>query len=125
MLEATCWAEAKNPRLDDRESHDWICAQLCFPIAENTRETDRRQALRQFWYAGLTILKETHSSLIRLFGGSSAGLVYVSCFPYHAMTRQLVVDLALEAQAWCAMDPPHNIHLKGDVLMGPHEVRAS
>ncbi|MDH6180759.1 hypothetical protein M2152_000941 [Microbacteriaceae bacterium SG_E_30_P1] len=276
LTEASSWADAANPRLGVRAILDWIREELGFPIAENTRETYRRQTLHQFRDAGLVILNEddpsraTNSSLnnykltdaavvvIRSFGtqafdrlvadyltaapgllsiyraerdliripitlpggveltlgaggqnvlikqmiddfcayfvpggevlyigdadsklmhfdqeklaalgivvdthgklpdlvvyqpetnwlflmeaasshgpvdakrhrelnilfaGSTAGLVFVSCFPDRAVMRKFLADLAWETEAWCASDPTHMIHLNGDKFLGPH-----
>jgi type II restriction enzyme len=56
--------------------------------------------------------------------GSSAGVVYVSCFPDRAVMRKFLADLAWETEAWCASDPAHMIHLNGDKFLGPHAVEA-
>lgn len=66
-----------------------------------------------------------YGELSTLFAGSSAGLVYVSCFPDRAVMRKFLADLAWETEAWCASDPTHMIHLNGDKFLGPHEVSAS
>lgn len=63
-----------------------------------------------------------HRELSRLFKNSSAGLVFVSCFPDRAVMRKFIVDLAWETEAWCASDPTHMIHLNGDKFLGPHGV---
>lgn len=62
-----------------------------------------------------------HGELEELFAGSSAGLVYVSCFPDRETMRKFLADLAWETEAWCASDPTHMIHLNGDRFMGPYE----
>lgn len=59
--------------------------------------------------------------LSTLFAGSTAGLVFVSCFPDRAIMRRFLADLAWETEAWCASDPTHMIHLNGDRFLGPHE----
>lgn len=280
LTEASSWADAKNPRLGVRAILDWIREELDFPIAENTRETYRRQTLHQFRDAGFVVLNEddpsraTNSSLNNykltdealtvvqafgtsefdelvgrylaaapgllaiyraerdltripvtlpggveltlgaggqnvllkqmiddfcayfipggevlyigdadsklmhfdkeklaelgvvvnthgklpdlvvyqpeknwlflmeaasshgpvdakrygelssLFAGSTAGLVYVSCFPDRAVMRKFLADLAWETEAWCASDPTHLIHLNGDKFLGPHVASA-
>lgn len=58
--------------------------------------------------------------LTELFAGSSAGLIFVSCFPDKPTMRKFLVDLAWETEAWCASDPTHMIHLNGDRFLGPH-----
>jgi hypothetical protein len=66
-----------------------------------------------------------HGELSDLFSGSTAGLVYISCFPDRAVMRKFLSDLAWETEAWCASDPTHMIHLNGDRFLGPHEVDTS
>lgn len=61
-----------------------------------------------------------HGELKALFTGSTAGLVYVSCFPDRATMRKYAADLAWETEAWCASDPTHMIHLNGDRFLGPY-----
>lgn len=55
-----------------------------------------------------------------LFAGSTAGLVYVSCFPDRATMRKFLADLAWETEAWCASDPTHMIHFNGERFLGPY-----
>ncbi|GAB20616.1 hypothetical protein GOEFS_121_00180 [Gordonia effusa NBRC 100432] len=61
-----------------------------------------------------------HGELQALFAGSTAGLVYVSCFPDRATMRKFLADLAWETEVWCASDPTHMIHFNGDRFLGPH-----
>lgn len=61
-----------------------------------------------------------YGELTALFAGSTAGLVFVSCFPDRAIMRKFLADLAWETEAWCASDPTHMIHLNGDKFLGPH-----
>ncbi|MDP3972478.1 MAG: BsuBI/PstI family type II restriction endonuclease [Candidatus Nanopelagicales bacterium] len=58
--------------------------------------------------------------LKELFAGSTAGLVYVSCFPSRAEMRKYLADIAWETEVWCADDPTHLIHFNGDRFLGPH-----
>lgn len=62
-----------------------------------------------------------HGELQALFSGSTAGLVYVSCFPDRAVMRKFLADLAWETEAWCASDPTHMIHLDGERFLGPYD----
>jgi type II restriction enzyme len=62
-----------------------------------------------------------HGELKALFSGSSAGPVYVSCFPDRATMRAFLADLAWETEAWCASDPTHMIHLDGQRFLGPYD----
>lgn len=61
-----------------------------------------------------------YSELSRMFAGSSAGVVYVSCFPNRSIMRRFLGDLAWETEVWLASDPTHMIHLNGDRFLGPH-----
>ncbi|WP_055122843.1 BsuBI/PstI family type II restriction endonuclease [Corynebacterium oculi] len=61
-----------------------------------------------------------HGELQSLFAGSTAGLVYVSCFPDRPTMRKFLADLAWETEAWCASDPTHMIHLNGERFLGPY-----
>lgn len=61
-----------------------------------------------------------HSELSAIFANSSAGLVYVSCFPDKATMRKFLADLAWETEVWLSSDPTHMIHLNGDRFLGPH-----
>ena len=61
-----------------------------------------------------------HAELAHLFGGSSAGLVYVSCFPSRAEMRKHLADIAWETDVWCADDPTHLIHFNGERYLGPY-----
>lgn len=65
-----------------------------------------------------------HGELSKLFAGSSAGLVYVSCFPDRATMRRFLADLAWETEVWNAAEPTHMIHLNGSRFMGPYEATA-
>lgn len=62
-----------------------------------------------------------HGELARLFAGSSAGLVYVSCFPDRAEMRKYLADIAWETEVWCADNPTHLIHFNGERFLGPYE----
>lgn len=61
-----------------------------------------------------------YSELSQMFAGSSAGVVYVSCFPNRSIMRRFLGDLAWETEVWLASDPTHMIHLNGDRFLGPH-----
>lgn len=61
-----------------------------------------------------------YSELSRMFAGSSAGIIYVSCFPNRSIMRRFLGDLAWETEVWLAPDPTHMIHLNGDRFLGPH-----
>jgi hypothetical protein len=61
-----------------------------------------------------------HDELADLFGKSSAGLVYVSCFPHRAEFRKYVDKIAWESEVWCADHPTHMIHYNGTRFLGPY-----
>lgn len=61
-----------------------------------------------------------HAELKVLFDGSTAGLVFVSCFPDRVVMRSYLSALAWETEAWCASDPDHMIHLDGEKFLGPY-----
>ncbi|WP_049353066.1 BsuBI/PstI family type II restriction endonuclease [Rothia mucilaginosa] len=56
-----------------------------------------------------------------LFGGSEAGIVYVSCFPNRQVLRSHLTDIAWETEVWLESDPTHMIHFNGSRFMGPYE----
>ena len=56
-----------------------------------------------------------------LFGGSEAGIVYVSCFPNRQVLRSYLMDIAWETEVWLESDPTHMIHFNGSRFMGPYE----
>lgn len=55
-----------------------------------------------------------------LFGGSSAGLVFVSCFPDQATMRKHLTSISWETEVWTADHPTHMIHFDGEVFLGPY-----
>ncbi len=59
--------------------------------------------------------------LAALFADSTAGLVYVSCFPDRAEFRKYVAAIAWETEVWCADHPTHMIHYNGERFLGPYE----
>ena len=61
-----------------------------------------------------------HGELSRLFANSSAGLVYVSCFPDRREMRKYLADIAWETEVWCADNPTHLIHFNGERFLGPY-----
>jgi type II restriction enzyme len=60
------------------------------------------------------------SELADLFRDSTAGLVFVSCFPDRAQMRKYLASIAWETEVWCAVDPTHLIHFNGERFLGPH-----
>jgi hypothetical protein len=61
------------------------------------------------------------AELAGLFAQSTAGLVYVSCFPNRAEFRKYVDKIAWESEVWCADHPTHMIHYNGERFLGPYE----
>jgi hypothetical protein len=61
-----------------------------------------------------------HSELSTLFADSTAGLVYVSCFPSRVVMRKYLAQIAWETEVWCADDPTHLIHFNGERFLGPY-----
>lgn len=62
-----------------------------------------------------------HAELKALFAGSTAGLVFVSCFPDRATMRGYLSDLAWETDVWCADSPDHMVHFNGARFLGPYD----
>lgn len=62
-----------------------------------------------------------YGELKDLFAGSTAGLVYVSCFPDRRTMRKFLADLAWESEVWCAEDATHMIHFDGQRFLGPYD----
>lgn len=60
------------------------------------------------------------AELADLFARSTAGLVYVSCFPDRAEFRKYVDKIAWESEVWCADHPTHMIHYNGERFLGPY-----
>ncbi|MDR0505107.1 MAG: restriction endonuclease [Bifidobacteriaceae bacterium] len=64
---------------------------------------------------------QRYSELSTMFSGSTAGLVYVSCFPSRAIMRKYLTLIAWETEVWCADDPTHLIHFNGERFLGPYK----
>lgn len=64
-----------------------------------------------------------YNELSEMFAASSAGLIFVSCFPDMATMRRYLPDLAWGTEAWVADNPTHMIHLNGDKFLGPRSYR--
>ncbi len=62
-----------------------------------------------------------HGELAKLFGPSTAGLVYVSCFPSREVMRKFLTDISWGTEVWCAEDPTHLVHFNGERFLGPYE----
>lgn len=61
-----------------------------------------------------------HQELMRLFQGSSAGLVYVTAFPKRSIMARYLADIAWETEVWVADSPSHLIHFNGQRFLGPY-----
>lgn len=61
-----------------------------------------------------------HAELTSLFGGSKAGLVFVTAFPSREQMAKFLPSIAWETEVWVADNPDHLIHFNGDRFMGPH-----
>lgn len=62
-----------------------------------------------------------HGELQTLFAGSSAGLVFVTCFPDRSVMREHLRTIAWETEVWCADNPTHMIHFDGERFLGPYK----
>ena len=61
-----------------------------------------------------------HAELAVLFGGATAGLVYVTVFPSRAVMGRYLGDIAWETEVWVADAPSHLIHFNGERFLGPY-----
>jgi hypothetical protein len=62
-----------------------------------------------------------HDELMRLFAGSSAGLVYVTAFPTRLVMARYLSEIAWETEVWVADAPTHLIHFNGVRFLGPYQ----
>lgn len=62
-----------------------------------------------------------HDELMKLFGRSSAGLVFVSAFPDRKTFLKYLGVIAWETEVWIANAPSHMIHFNGARFLGPYE----
>lgn len=62
-----------------------------------------------------------YNELAQLFKGSSADLVYISCFPDRKTMRKYLADIAWETEVWCADAPSHMVHFNGERFLGPYQ----
>lgn len=61
-----------------------------------------------------------YGELTNLFAHSTAGLVFVSCFPSREEMRRYLPLIAWETDVWCADNPSHLIHFNGKRFLGPY-----
>jgi type II restriction enzyme len=59
--------------------------------------------------------------LKELFGGSKAGLVYVTAFIDRRTMMKYLDDISWETEVWISDSKTHLIHFNGDRFLGPHE----
>jgi hypothetical protein len=59
--------------------------------------------------------------LEKLFGGSQAGLVYVTAFLDRRTLLRYLDDISWETEVWIAESPTHLIHFNGSRFLGPYE----
>jgi hypothetical protein len=61
-----------------------------------------------------------HRELHRLFANSTAGLVFVTCFPDMRTFQGYANQISWETEVWCADNPTHLIHYNGERFLGPY-----
>ncbi len=61
-----------------------------------------------------------HRELMRLFGGCTAGLVFVTAFLTRRSMIKYLGDIAWETEVWVAESPSHMIHFDGQRFLGPY-----
>lgn len=61
-----------------------------------------------------------YAELRTLFAGSTAGPVFVTCFPTRQNARNYLHQIAWETEVWCADNPTHMIHFNGERFLGPY-----
>lgn len=61
-----------------------------------------------------------YEELSRLFGPSSAGLIFVTAFPNKKVLSRYIAEVAWETEIWLADNPTHMLHLNGERFLGPY-----
>jgi len=61
------------------------------------------------------------NELSKVFSTSSAGIVYVTCFPDKETMVRYLKEISWESEVWVANSPDHMIHFNGDRFLGPYE----
>lgn len=59
--------------------------------------------------------------LRELFGGSKAGIVYVTAFVDRRTMVKYLDEISWETEVWIAESPTHLIHFNGERFLGPYE----
>ena len=60
------------------------------------------------------------SELKQLFGGASAGLVFVTAFETRKAMQAFLGQISWESEVWIAEAPDHMIHFNGERFLGPY-----
>lgn len=63
---------------------------------------------------------QRQNELKSLFGGSTAGLVFVTAFMDRSSMVRFIHQLAWETEVWIASDPSHMIHFNGERFLVPY-----
>lgn len=61
-----------------------------------------------------------HTELEHLFGGCTAGRVYISAFPNRRVFVRYLETIAWETEVWIADAPTHMVHFNGPRFLGPY-----
>ncbi|KAB8140743.1 restriction endonuclease [Chloroflexia bacterium SDU3-3] len=61
-----------------------------------------------------------HDELARLFGKSTAGIVYVTAFPTRKGLARYVTQISWATEVWVAEAADHLIHFDGERFLGPY-----
>lgn len=61
-----------------------------------------------------------HRELVELFGGASAGLVFVTAFLDRKAFSRSLAEISWETEVWVADAPGHMIHFDGVRFLGPY-----
>lgn len=62
-----------------------------------------------------------HKELENLFGGSKAGLIYITAFPNRSTMTKYLGEISWETEVWVASTPTHLIHFDGERFLGPYD----
>ena len=62
-----------------------------------------------------------HIELKELFGGSKAGLVFVTSFIDKKTFSKYLSEIAWETEIWISEAPSHIIHFNGERFLGPYD----
>ena len=62
-----------------------------------------------------------HEELQKIFGRSTAGLVFVTAFLDRKTLKKELGNISWETDVWVAEAPSHLIHFNGERFLGPHQ----